>query len=304
MLLRRYIKTDLSTQSEQSQPSREQRRGLFSSPFIRRKGSLDSKAPVRAPSVSLRTSGSFGTSETDRTSGKGHRVHLKGGPVAFGSRDSLREHLKGKMGLASSGGSVMETVTVATVHATDSSEDDQSKDALSDKIKSYDHSKDPLQHSIVPSGGAPTQNGDWRTCIVHRSPHRQSSEQVKNDENSRQNCHTQHIQKGTLSIKEYSRQKAECDTSVTTVKIETCVVCTKNDDTLKSELSKDWDSPDIGIEDTSPTGTLDSTTSEDFKDSKYGSSSTMSVGSDVSPVTERRNGNRAVIKVMKANVSC
>ena len=47
-------------------------------------------------------------------------------------------------------------------------------------------------------------------------------------------------------------------------------------------------SPDLGVEDTSPTGTLDSTTSEDFKDSKYGSSSTMSVGSDVSPVQDRK----------------
>ncbi len=40
----------------------------------------------------------------------------------------------------------------------------------------------------------------------------------------------------------------------------------------------------LGV-DTSPTGTLDS---EDMKDSKYGSSSTMSVGSEASPTLEKK----------------
>ena len=53
-----------------------------------------------------------------------------------------------------------------------------------------------------------------------------------------------------------------------------------------------------------PSGTLDSTASEDFKDSKYGSSSTMSVGSDASPATERRNQHKTTkLKLNKPQVT-
>ena len=50
-------------------------------------------------------------------------------------------------------------------------------------------------------------------------------------------------------------------------------------------------------------GTLDSTASEDYKDSKYGSSSTMSVGSDASPGCERRQQQKAKVKLTRPQVN-
>ena len=64
---------------------------------------------------------------------------------------------------------------------------------------------------------------------------------------------------------------------------------------LTSERTKggSCESPDLGVgEESSPTGTLDSATSDDFKDSKYGSSSTMSVGSDGSPILENKRAHK------------
>lgn len=288
MLLRRYIKND--SKSEHSPPApREQRRGLFSSPFIKRKGSLDSKVPARVPISGLRTSGSFGASEADKV--KGQRGILHSSSLAFGSGDSLRDQLKGRSTFSTfSDPMVTETITVATVHATDCGDEDTHAT----------HSRNNVNNSSVTKV---TTNGP-RRCSPPKTSFSPGGECV--NENNR-NVHRNNLSGGSDNsspLRNKPTPHPDCDSSP---RIDTCLVCRKNEENTKSDLSGERggsarDSPDIGIEDTSPTGTLDSTASEDFKDSKYGSSSTMSVGSDVSPVTERRSGRKAVGKVTKVRL--
>ena len=315
MLLRRYIKSGDSSKGEQGPPVREQRRGLFSSPFIKRKGSLDSKvASGRGGGGSLRPSGSFGASEADVGRVKGHRGILHSSSLAFGSRESLREQLKPTRSAMSTFGEPLssarsasrETITVATVHATDCPEDDPMETSGQDDVTALTSVTSSHCRRSPPDGSGNHHNQQGRP------PGGQSiNENNRNHNGHHQQQHHQHNQCNKLTHSSPGGNPTDtglrkqptpnhCDSN-STLRIESCVVCNKNEENLKSELSGDnaRDSPDIGIEDTSPTGTLDSTASEDFKDSKYGSSSTMSVGSDVSPVTERRSGKKAIIKPSK-----
>ena len=283
MLLRKYAP---------EHPPKE-RKGLFSSPFIKRKGSLDSKVIVNNVVEAHRKSRfqrQISADEHSQVSG-----HLRT-TVANGCSDRVAHSA-----LRMNGVDRLERLS----HGSGSSQ------SLSSTLSRNEHTFAVEVHRD--SNGEGSSHSSIQD--LSRSPQRGGSPLVSS---SRLNPNDSWVEQKSMGGSPQS--VIDCSTRLSSSVIYMSQVSSGNappppvitgqENILYmkvqdgSNLTKGpRDSPDLGVEDTSPTGTLDSTASEDFKDSKYGSSSTMSIGSDASPVAEQRKGQNRHRKANGVQVS-
>lgn len=240
MLLRKYA----------PEPVPRERKGLFSSPFIKRKGSLDSKVIVNNVVDAHRKSrfqrqGSDDPYMTSHVAG-----HMRG--ITNGCADRVSHGA-----LRTNGLDRIERLSQGT----------GSSQSLSSTLSRHEH---------------------VLSVEVHRDSNGEGSRH-----SSRQELHYAAKQDPAVVSSQVTAAPIASHDNILYMKVQ------EADDLDKGPR----DSPDLGVEDTSPTGTLDSTASEDFKDSKYGSSSTMSIGSDASPVAEQRKGQHHHAKATRKQVS-
>ncbi len=267
MLLRRYMKAS----SPESPQSPKERRGMFSSPFVKRKSSVDSKQWSPDPGIRI---GSM-----QRQMSADNYGHMSGHMIGHMTRH-----------VPSNGTAVRAEVHHYPHDFFNHRNNKLKKSGSYQEILELTREEHPKFDSRS-LGGLETKLEASRHIELDNDSPTQPSNGFQNTSMSEIDSHE--------TIPEESIRVTVDKTHKTTVVIETCdnvsfespTIYAKSEigPELKVELTRNQrDSPDLGVEDTSPTGTLDSTASEDFKDSKYGSSSTMSVGSDASPITERK----------------